>query len=86
MSWLSADQNGYMASSLPPMACGATEVSRRTKSRVLPLSSRAVNTIRVPSGEITAGPEAGTIVTNAMPSGGKIDERVTWTGRFASRT
>jgi hypothetical protein len=43
-------------------------------------SSRAVNASRVPSGESTGGPDAGSIVTNDVPAGGKIEERTTGVG------
>src|SRR5580693_2473238 len=76
----SADQNGYMASSVPARACAVKAVSGRTYRRILPFSSRAVNTSRVPSGDSTGGPEEGSMVTKDVPGGGRIAERTICSG------
>ena|ERR1700691_2504566 len=68
-----------MASSVPGKACAVREVSDRTYNKTLLLSSRAVNASRVPSGESTGGPEAGSMVTNEVSVGGRMDERMTGT-------
>src|SRR6202167_4010285 len=76
---LSGDQKGYMASSVPGTDCAVREFSDCTYSKTLLFASRAVNAIRVPSGESTGGPEAGTMVTNDASVGGRIEERTTCT-------
>ena len=86
ISRLSADQKGYMASSVPGRGCADEDVSGRIYNKTLLLSSRALNAIRVPSGEITAGPDAGSMVTNDVPGGGRIDDSTTAAGLGAWRT
>src|SRR5271157_1794700 len=72
-----------MAPSVPARGFASMESSDRTYSSTLPLSSRAVNAIRVPSGERTGGPVLPPCKTNEVPGGGRIEDRTTATGRFA---
>src|SRR5580704_3092315 len=86
ISRLSADQNGYVASSVPANGFAVIDDRERTYNRTFPFSSRAVNASRVPSGEITAGPDDGTTATNEAPAGGRIDDFMTALGREANLT
>src|SRR5664279_5268503 len=70
-----------MAPSVPAKDCAAMELSGRTYSSILLLSSRAVNAMRVRSGERTGGPALPPCSTNAVPGGGRMDDRTTATGR-----
>jgi len=80
ISRLSADQKGYMASSVPGKARAFAEFSGSTYIITLPLSSRAVKARRVPSGESTGGPDSTAINRKVAPAGGRIEDRTTAAG------
>ena len=67
-------------------AWGVDAASGRTYKRILPFASRAVNARRLPSGESTGGPDAGSMVTKAVPAGGRIDDVISGAGLGVCRT
>lgn len=71
---LSGDQNGNVAPSVPSSGWAVSAESGRTHSSLLPESSPALKTSRVPSGERTAPPVAP-LKTNCVFSGGRMKER-----------
>src|SRR5581483_8883089 len=74
MEWLSGDQKGNTALSVPGRGCAVIESNGRTKSCVCP-SAPAENTTYFPSGEIIAGPDVSPERLNCIFAGGLIDRR-----------
>ena len=76
----SGDQKGRSAFSVPAKARAAESDSARTQSRLDPSPLRAVNTTRVPSGEISTGPALMRVDTKSASEGGRIEARMTGIG------
>src|ERR1700735_534320 len=69
--WLSGDQNGYAASSVPGNMAACCASSGRNHSFVTPFSSTAENASVFPSGETATGPTSKPPeARNAVPGGG----------------
>src|ERR1017187_3928646 len=68
--WLSGDQNGLAASSVPGNMVACWALSGRSHRLVFPFSSTAENASVLPSGETTTGPASKPDARNAVPGGG----------------
>ncbi len=77
MEWLSGDQNGNAAPSLPSIARAVVPSSARTHSRMLPSRSVPVNASCRPSGEMARRRAGRLFLVSLMetPGGGRIAVR-----------
>ena len=76
MEWLSNDQKGKMAFSVPAIWRASSELTGRTQRVLLPSASVAVNAIIEPSGDITAGPAVSPVGLKCVFSGGVMTVRM----------
>ncbi len=73
----SADQNGFLAPSVPARSCAADWSSARAARTTRPSTSRTGKMTRVPSGESASGPDSG---SRDHPSGATSEDTILRTG------
>src|ERR1700683_5528691 len=91
--WLSGDQNGYAASSVPAKTVACCESRGRSQSLFTPFSSTPENANVLPSGDTATGPTSKPPeARNAVPGGGGMyaspesdGERDHWAGKYIPR-
>src|SRR5439155_3388694 len=85
--WLSADQNGEIATSVPGSGRRSSVSSRRSHSVEFADASTAPNATVRPSGETAGGAMFGVAFqSNLNPGGGEIENRTSAGGESAGRS